>query len=628
MRQRVLTRESRILKNFLKKHARVIVPLALLLLAVIYTSMPTPPSVREPQAQQMEKDSRKWFAQEQSLSQLGQDLKAGKVKVVGLGFENALVTADKQYYVKIGAQRALLFEMLKDKLLTAPPTLLTLGDVAPPVEGAAKLTQHLSPGMISIVVLLMLTGMVGAQMGFFRLGRKRFKKAGKSSKTFQDVIGVEEAKESMQDLVACLKNPKKFTSLGGKPPRGILMVGPPGTGKTLLAQALAGEAGVNIISVGGGDFSAKYFGQGIGYVNELFDEAERHAPCVVFIDEFDGIGRRNPNAGDANESENNRVINTFLVRLDGFKPNSGVMVIGATNHLDNVDPSVIRPGRFDRVVHLSLPTVAERERMFALYIKELVTDGAVDIGRLARMSAGLSPAAIATVVNAGALLAGKEDAPTVTTEHLLQALDTHRIGLPSEATKAALNEDERLRIAVHEAGHGIISRLRGIMVEKVTIMPHGPGLGLTQMSHRDQKLYTETDVRTQILLLLGGRGAEKLMLESLSTGASDDLERATSLAYQMVTRYGFSPNVGTLSFAGFPTAAQQDSVPPVVLDEIRTLMNDCEHKCDEMLRLHRPALEALTRQLLEHETVDGCTVDDCLDLCEVGAEAEAEAIPA
>ena len=592
----------------------------LLALAFLYIKMPAgPEQVRDVVAKQMETESARWFATERTLTDFEEDMKSGKVKAIGVGFDYALVNAESRYYVRVGMQRGLFQDILKDKTHQSAPAIFSLGDITPPAQGAGKLTRYIEPGYIMIGVVLLLAALTAKQMGMLKVGPSTFKIEDKPNLRFADVIGVEEAKASMEDLVAFLKNPKQFAALGAEAPRGLLMAGPPGTGKTRLARALAGEAGVSFIALTGGDFSDKFMGVGITRVKELFELARKHAPSVVFIDEFDGIGLRGNGAGTPGEAESDRIINTLLVELDGFNPSSGVIVIGATNHPEKVDPSIIRPGRFDRTVHLSLPTVHERESLFKMYGAKLITDESLDFAQLARLSTGLSPAAIATVANAAGLLAGKENAPAVTQDHLLRALDTHRIGTPNSANKAAMTEEERERVAVHEAGHAIIGRLFGTKVDKVTIIPHGPGLGLTLYDAPDRKLYTYDHLRTLVLSLLAGRAAEKLMLASTSTGASDDLKRATSIVHGMVTQYGFGASAGLVSFAGLPAAAQRDSIPAEVFAEMRGVLADFEQTCDTTLQDYQVALNALAERLLTEETVPGSVVDECLALCNAPA---------
>ena len=311
----------------------------------------------------------------------------------------------------------------------------------------------------------------------------------------------------------------------GAAAKGIVLEGDSGAGKTLLARAVAGEAGVPFIALAGSDFSDMFLGVGVRRVKKLFELARRQAPCVVFIDEIDGLGRRS-GAASAAETENNRIINTLLVELDGFSPTSGIVVMGATNNVGNLDPAMIRPGRFDRICNLALPSVDEREALFSLYASRLRTDGDTDFRPLARLAAGLSPAAIANAVNAAALLAAKEDATAVRSEHFERVLEQQLMGGGSAAGQAAMNLAERRRIAVHEAGHALVAKLLGVgIVEKVSILKRGRALGVTLVTEdRDVTLQSEDEVRARMKMLLGGRAAEALVLGSVSTGAANDLQ--------------------------------------------------------------------------------------------------------
>jgi cell division protease FtsH len=288
-----------------------------------------------------------------------------------------------------------------------------------------------------------------------------FKPAQKPTTRFRDVIGAEEAKEALQDIVAYLKSPRRFMGLGAKPPKGVVLEGHFGAGKTLLARAVAGEAGVPFIALSGSDFSDMFLGVGVRRVKKLFELARRSAPCVVFIDEIDGIGKRSGGAAAA-ETENNRIINTLLVELDGFTESSGIVVLGATNNVKNLDPAMVRPGRFDRTCAVGLPDIGEREQLFALYAGKLRVAGDTDFRQLARISTGLSPAAIANIVNAAALYAAKEDAAAVTQDHFHTVLEQHLLGGPAVAGAAPLDALGRERIAVHEAGHAIVAKLLGV----------------------------------------------------------------------------------------------------------------------------------------------------------------------
>jgi cell division protease FtsH len=333
---------------------------------------------------------------------------------------------------------------------------------------------------------------------------------------------------------------------------------------------------------------------------------------VIFIDEIDGLGKRS-GGSSAGETENNRIINALLVELDGFSLSEGIVVLGATNNPDNLDPALIRPGRFDRSCHLGLPDVDERQALFALYASGLRTDGNTDSRQLARLSTGLSPASIAHISNAAALLAAKQDAIVVTQTHFQHVLEQHLMGGPGSTGSSALKDTERRRIAVHEAGHALLAKLLGVgIVEKVSILRRGQALGVTLVTNeQDVTLQSEPELKARMAMLLGGRGAEALMLQSISTGAANDLERVSNIAYRMVTEFGFSEDIGPFSYGGLPERERHHNHPEAI-GEARRIVKQVEQECAELLLAHRDALERLTAELLEHETVNGHVVDACL----------------
>ena len=582
-------------------------------LALVWFTINTPERGRNPLVTTMEKDSALFFATERDITALAQDAKSGAAKSIGLSMDYALVSLNDggHYYVRIDTQRSLIVELLKDNLSPAAPAVFSLADVQPPAPPLTAFSRALNPGYLSLLGPLLILFLV-LQMNPFR-GGGMFKNVDKPAARFRDVIGVDDGKEALEDIVAFLKNPKKFSELGAKPPKGIVLEGHIGSGKTLLARALAGEAGVPFISITGGDFSDMFLGVGVRRVKKLFALARRQAPCVIFIDEIDGLGKRS-GGSSSGETENNRIINTLLVELDGFSPKAGIVVLGATNNVENLDPALIRPGRFDRTCHLGLPNVDEREALFALYAAQLRTDGKTDFRQLARLSTGLSPAAIANVVNAGALLAAKEDAGAVTQEHFRRYLEQYLMGGPTAAGQSALGIAERRRIAVHEAGHALIARLLNVgVVEKVSILKRGRALGVTLVtSDQDVTLQSEPELRARMTMLLGGRGAEALVLETASTGAANDLEHVSIMAYRMVTEFGFSKNIGPFSYAGLSERERQAGGGSEAITEARETVKDIDLRCAELLLANREALDRLTAELLEHETVSGEVVDECL----------------
>lgn len=584
------------------------------LLALAWFTIHAPERGRDAQVAAMEKQSAEFFAAERDITALAQDASSGAAQSIGLSADYALVQLQDgtRYYVGIGAQRMLVSELLKDKLTATKPVVFALDDVQPPTGPLGAVGRALKdPLWLSLLGPLLLVYLIW-MMGPMRTGAG-FKRAQRPDSRFADVVGVEEAKQALEDIVAYLRSPRRFSDLGAKPPRGIVLEGHYGAGKTLLARAVAGEAGVPFIALAGSDFSDMFLGVGVRRVKKLFALARQQAPCVVFIDEIDGLGKRSGSTSAA-ETENNRIINALLVELDGFSPTSGVVVLGATNNVKNLDPALIRPGRFDRTCHLGLPSVDEREALFALYASRVRTDGKADFRQLARLSTGLSPASIANAVNAAALLAAKEGAAAVTHAHLHRVLEQELMGGPAGEGQAAMNPAERSRIAVHEAGHALIAKLLDVgIVEKVSILKRGRALGVTLVTDdHDVVLQSEAQWRARMAMLLGGRGAEALMLESLSTGASNDLERVSNMAYRMVTEFGFSKTIGPFSYAGLPERDRRVNDHPEAIAEARDIVKGIEDECALLLQTHRTALEHLTAALLEHETVRGAVVDECL----------------
>jgi len=600
-----------------KKHSRVLILVALIAAMSAFFAK-RPDTERDGVARDMEEHAEQWFKVEKTLAVLAADLKAGKVKDAGASPAYALITlsSGEHYYINIRAQQQFASKLLTDALVAAPYHLVNVSEeLEPPVRPEARLLKQLRaaalPLLLQLPIIIILIFMMGDVL-------RRAKVVGfeeKPTTSFDDVIGVEEAKEALQDIVAYLKQPDRFTRLGARSPRGVILEGDPGTGKTMLARALAGESGASFISMTGSDFTDKFVGVGVGRVKRLFKLARKHAPCVIFIDEMDGIGRRSSTAtGGFAESENNRIINTLLKELDGFDGREGIIVVGATNHPENLDPALRREGRFDRNCQLSLPSLEERVRLFKVYVAQdaQVTDA--DLRKLARIAAGLSPAAIATVVNAAALIAAKDGANHVDHTHLLRSMEQHRMGVPLAALDAALSDSERHRIAVHEAGHAIVAALLKIgVVEKVSITPRGRALGVTLLTQElDQHLKTEPELQNQLEMLLAGRAAEALMLGNTSTGAADDLKHASRLAYRMAGEFGFSPELGAFNYLALVPEGPSRPLEAVVLSEARQIVADAAERCARRLSDHRDAVEGLVGALLEYETVSGEVVHEKL----------------
>ncbi|WP_437883036.1 AAA family ATPase [Pseudomonas sp. LRF_L74] len=422
--------------------------------------------------------------------------------------------------------------------------------------------------------------------------------------SFADVIGASEAKLALQDVTAYLRDPAAFSALGARPPRGVLLTGEPGTGKTQLAKALASECNASFIQVTGSDFSSMYFGVGIHKVKSLFRSARNNAPCIVFIDEIDGIGRRGEQSRSS-DAEGNRIVNQFLTELDGFAPDSGVLVLGATNFPNSLDPALVREGRFDRSIAVSLPSLSEREQLFQLYAGKVKTAGAVDFAQLARNSVGLTPAAIAYIVNHAALLAARGQQRQVVMQHFVDALETCRIGEQPSGV-SVLSESDRTRIAVHEAGHAIVAAaLNCGRVEKVTILPRGQALGVTLVTPvEDKRLHLESELRARIQMLLAGRNAEQLYFHEVSSGAGQDLHEASKLALSMVGALGMGPKGSLLSLQAVRDA-HLDSDPREALEAADDLLRQLDQECHALLLSLKPALDHIGERLLQEETVPG-----------------------
>lgn len=424
--------------------------------------------------------------------------------------------------------------------------------------------------------------------------------------TFEDVIGAAEAKSALMDIKSYLKDPKEFTALGARPPKGVLLSGPPGTGKTQLAKALAGECKVHFIPATGGDFTAMFVGLGSMRVKSLFRKARKHAPCIVFIDEIDGVDRRtNTDTGGASEAEGNRIINQILAEIDGFNSSSGVIVIGATNFPDAVDPALLREGRFDRKIQLKLPALVDREALFRLYAKKVKTVGELGYARLARLTTGLTPAAIAYVVNHAALISARNEQLDVPMANFIEAIEVCRMG-EVNGSSSALTEGERERVAVHEAGHAIIAQVMNVgRVEKVTILSRGGALGVTLITQtEDKQLHLKSELQNRIQMLLGGRAAELITYGEASSGAASDLKEASRLALSMVATLGLSDK-GTLFSLDALSALHLKPDATVAVAQAESILATQNEQCLTTLRELHGALVELTEKLVEHETLDG-----------------------
>ena len=452
-------------------------------------------------------------------------------------------------------------------------------------------------------------GMGGA--GIFSVGKskaKMYEKGGELGITFKDVAGQAGAKQEIQEIVEFLKNPQKYTDLGGKIPKGALLVGPPGTGKTLLAKAVAGEAGVPFFSMSGSDFVEMFVGVGASRVRDLFQQAKAKSPCIIFIDEIDAVGRarsKNPAMGGNDEREN--TLNALLTEMDGFGTNSGVIILAATNRVDMLDSALLRAGRFDRQIHVDLPDLNERKEVFMVHLKPLKLDDTVDVDFLARQTPGFSGADIANVCNEAALIAARHDSPKVGKQDFLDAVDRIIGGL--EKKTKVMTEAEKRSIAIHEAGHATISWFTEFAnpLVKVSIVPRGQALGAAWYLPEERVLQTKEAMLDEMCSLLGGRAAEELFVGHISTGAMNDLERTTKQAYGMVAYAGMSeklPNLCYYNNAEFQfQRPYSETTAKIMDDEVLKMVNEQYERAKQILTEHKEGHAQLAQLLVEREVI-------------------------
>lgn len=458
----------------------------------------------------------------------------------------------------------------------------------------------------------------GGKGGAFSFGKSRARLLDKDSNkvTFADVAGCDEAKEEVQEIVDYLKSPNRYQSLGGRVPRGILLAGSPGTGKTLLAKAIAGEAGVPFFSISGSDFVEMFVGVGASRVRDMFEQAKKNAPCIIFIDEIDAVGRqRGAGLGGGND-EREQTLNQLLVEMDGFESNQTVIVIAATNRPDVLDPALQRPGRFDRQVVVPLPDIRGREQILKVHAKKVPLDASVDLTSLARGTPGFSGADLANLVNEAALFAGRRNKVKVDQSDFEDAKD--KIYMGPERRSMVMHEDEKRATAYHEAGHAIVAESLPFTdpVHKVTIMPRGRALGLTwQLPERDRISMYKDQMLSQLSILFGGRIAEDIFVGRISTGASNDFERATQMAREMVTRYGMSDKMGVMVYAenegevflGRSVTRSQNISEKTQQDidaEIRRILDEQYQVAYKILDENRDKMETMCKALMDWETID------------------------
>ncbi len=460
----------------------------------------------------------------------------------------------------------------------------------------------------------------GAKALSFGKARARLISEKQNKITFQDVAGVDEAKEELREIIEFLKDPPKFQKLGGKIPKGVLLVGPPGTGKTLLAKAIAGEANVPFFSISGSDFVEMFVGVGASRVRDLFEQGKKHAPCIIFMDEIDAVGRHRGAGLGGGHDEREQTLNQLLVEMDGFETNEGVILIAATNRPDVLDPALLRPGRFDRQVVVARPDVKGREEILRVHSRRIPLAPNVELKVLARGTPGFSGADLANLVNEAALLAARQDKKIVEMLDFENAKDKVLMGV--ERRSMIISEAEKKTIAYHEAGHALVADLLpgADPLHKVTIIPRGRALGLTQQLPTDDKYnYSREYLIDRITILLGGRTAEEIVFQQRTTGAGDDLEKATEMARKMVCEWGMSDKMGPLTFGKseehiflgreMSRAKDYSEDTAILIDsEIKRIVTDCATRARHMIETNLEKLHTLARALLERESLDGAEI--------------------
>lgn len=464
----------------------------------------------------------------------------------------------------------------------------------------------------------------GKAMSFGKSRARVFLKDQGKKVTFQDVAGIDESKEEVREIIEFLKDPQKFTRLGGRIPKGILLVGPPGTGKTLLARAIAGEADVPFFSISGSDFVEMFVGVGASRVRDLFMQAKKSTPCIVFIDEIDAVGRYRGAGLGGGHDEREQTLNQLLVEMDGFEVNEGIILIAATNRPDILDPALLRPGRFDRQVVVPIPDIKGREEILRVHTRNTPLADDVDLSVLARGTPGFTGADLENLVNEAALLAARSNKKRVGMTELEKAKDKVLMG--TERRSMIISEEERRDTAYHEAGHALVAKLTpgADPIHKVTIIPRGHALGITQQLPIDERhIYSKDYLLTNITTLMGGRAAEGLVLKRFTTGAGNDIEKATELARKMVCEWGMSDNLGPLAFGqkeeqiflGREISQHRDyseKTAQEIDEEIRRIVLDCYKRAEDIIKKNINRLHALAKTLLERESLTGDEIDQII----------------
>ena len=493
-------------------------------------------------------------------------------------------------------------------------------------------------GLVLLFVWAMMMGRMNAGNPMQNFGKARTVLGVPDSQkvTFDDVAGADEEKAELQEVVDFLRNPEKFTAIGARIPHGMLLVGPPGTGKTLLARAVAGEAGVQFLSISGSDFVEMYVGVGASRVRDLFDQAKKVAPAIIFIDEIDAVGRKRGSGLGGGHDEKEQTLNQLLVEMDGFAKNEGVIVLAATNRPDILDPALLRPGRFDRQIYVSAPDSKGREEILKVHAKNKRLDATVNLKTVAMATAGFTGADLSNLLNEAAILAAREDRPVLNMDDLNEAMMKIMAG-PEKKSRVALKRDLHAT-AIHEAGHAVAMYFLPTHdpVRQISIVPRGQALGLTWSQPKEDSTHlTRNQMYEQIVSLLGGRVAEALFLGDISTGASSDIDRATKLAKDMVARYGMCERLGTVSYLSGgevfigrdyqTTKSYSEAVAGTIDEEVKNLIDRAYDQCMQILKDNEAKLQEVVEYLMEHETMSGEQFAACMEGKEI-AEASTTAL--
>ncbi|MEO8799964.1 MAG: ATP-dependent zinc metalloprotease FtsH [Polyangiaceae bacterium] len=525
------------------------------------------------------------------------------------------------------ADEALLSTLKPDNKDTPAPKISFEKDDASPFWSSTIITllPMLFIGVMFFLFMRQLQSGGGKAMSFGK-AKARMLSDSANKVTFADVAGVDEAKDEVEEIIAFLKDPKKFQRLGGRIPKGVLMIGPPGTGKTLLARAIAGEAGVPFFSISGSDFVEMFVGVGASRVRDLFEQGKKHAPCIIFIDEIDAVGRHRGAGLGGGHDEREQTLNQLLVEMDGFESNEGVIIIAATNRPDVLDPAILRPGRFDRRITVTRPDVRGREAILRVHAKKTPLAPDVDMEIIARGTPGFSGADLENLVNEAALLAARQDKDALSMADFEMAKD--KVYMGTERRSMVISDEEKRNTAIHEAGHTLISVLidHHDPVHKVTIIPRGPALGVTWYLPKDDRHNLSKDqAESSIAVALGGRIAEEIIYDRLTTGAGNDIEKATEIARKMVCEWGMSEKMGPLAYGkkeeqvflgkdyGSRQADYSEQTAVEIDQEVRRIVQDQYKRVRALLQESKGKLEILANALIERETLDSEEIHAALE---------------